>query len=67
MTSEFIKPALDDIITTFINGEYQKMFDVIDNYKYAFPLPDGLHLEKRIRTCLVEDVCVLSVDSREIT
>jgi hypothetical protein len=32
MTSEFIRPALNDIISTFIKREYQKMFDVIDNY-----------------------------------
>ena len=66
MTQQFIKPAVNDIITTFINSEYQKMFNVIDNYRFAFPLPDGLHLLKRIRNCFVEDVCVLSVDSREI-
>ena len=66
MTSQFIKPTFNDIITTFINSEYQKMFNVIDNYQLAFPLPDGLHLLKQIRNCFVQDVCVLSVNSWEI-
>ena len=61
MASQFFKPAFNDILTTFINSEYQKMFNVIDNYQFAFPLPDGLHLLKRIRNCFVQDVCVLSV------
>lgn len=67
MTSEFITPAIKKIIRCFLHSEYKVIFTFIDYYKLGFPLPDGLHLLKRIRYRMVDGRCVLTMEEEEIT